>query len=200
MLSTGHSRELEGNTHAESNAIDKALGLVTSLSASKATIPQQPQPRPGGYQDGGYSGGYGYGYTGTGQTQDDSDNPTTEEPQVVDIDLYTTLEPCSKRLSGLKSCAQTILDLNASPTSAANDNLRLHVNRVFIGAAEPLDFVVCEGAKMLSDGGVEVVWLGERRVKLSECDLVELVQPGRDPSEEVDLASVCLSAARRANE
>ena len=219
VLSTGHSRELEGNTHAEKNAIDKTLGLIASLSASKATIPQQPQPQPqpqsqlGGYGngDGGYSGsggygyGYGYGNAGTGQTQDDSDNTTPEGPQLidVDIDLYTTLEPCSKRISGLESCTQTILDLNASSsssTSAANENIRLHISRVFIGAAEPPDFVVCEGARMLSEGGVEVVWLGERKVRLSECDLVELVQPGCDPSEEVDLTSVCLRAARRGNE
>ena len=213
VLSTGHSRELEGNTHAEKGAIDKTLGLVASLGASKATIPQQPQLQPqsqsqlGGYGngDGGYSGsggyGYGYGYASTGQTQDGSDNTATEDPQSidVDIDLYTTLEPCSKRISGLKSCAQTILDLNAS-SSAANENIRLHISRVFIGAAEPPDFVVCEGARMLSEGGVEVVWLGERKVRLSECDLVELVQPGCDPSEEVDLASVCLRAARRGNE
>lgn len=209
VLSTGHSRELEGNTHAEMNAIDKAVGLIASLSASNATIPQQPQPQPqpqpGGYGDGGYSGGYGYGsgygYAGTGQSQDESDNTTTQEPQVIDIDLYTTLEPCSKRISGLKSCVQSILDLNASSSSSAADgNLRLHIGRVFIGAAEPPDFVVCEGARMLSEAGVEVVWLGERKVKLSECDLVELVQPGRNPSEEVDLASVCLRAARRGNE
>jgi len=208
VLSTGHSRELEGNTHAEMNAIDKAIGLVTSLSASKASIPQQPQlqQQSGGYSDGGYSGGYsgsyGYGYAGTGQPQDDSDNATTGEPQLIDIDLYTTLEPCSKRMSGLKSCAQAILDLNTASSSAstANENLRLQITRVFIGAAEPPDFVVCEGARMLSEGGVEVVWLGERKVRLSECDLVELAQDGCDPSEEVDLASVCLRAARRGNE
>jgi pyrimidine deaminase RibD-like protein len=149
------------------------------------------QSQPGRYADGGYSGGYGYGYghVSTEQIQDESENTTTEEPQLIDIDLYTTLEPCSKRTSGLKSCTQAILDLNASSSSssATNDNLRLHINRVFIGAAEPPDFVVCEGARMLSESGVEVVWLGERKVKLSECDLVELVQPGRDPSEEVDL-------------
>ena len=59
---------------------------------------------------------------------------------------------------------------------------------------------MCEGAKLLREGGVDVVWLGERKVRLSECDLVELAQPGCDPGEEVDLASVCLSAARRGNE
>ena len=196
----GYSRELEGNTHAEMNAIDKALGLVGSLSGSRATISQQqqqqPHPQPGGY---GYSGDYGYGYASNGQTQGTPESTATEEPQVIDVDLYTTLEPCSQRTSGLKSCVQTILDLNASSSSSptANDSLRLHINRVFIGAAEPPDFVVCEGAKSLSEGGVEVVWLSEKKVRLSECDLVELAQPGRDPSEEVDLASVCLRAVRR---
>ena len=202
VLSTGYSRELEGNTHAEKNAIDKALGLVGSLSASKATIPQLPQPPPGESGSGGYSGGSGYGYGGTGQTQDTAENAATEEPQIIGIDLYTTLEPCANRTSGLKSCAQTILDLNAATAapSTANSNLTLRINRVFIGAAEPPDFVVGEGAKVLSEGGVDLVWLGERKVRLSECDFVELVQPGCDPGEEVDLASVCLRAARRGNE
>jgi len=182
------------------NAIDKALGLVGALSASKATIPQQPQPQTGGYGDGGYSGGYGSGDASTGQTQDTSENTTVEETQMVDIDLYTTLEPCSKRTSGLKTCTQSILDFNDSSSSAATNGIRLCINRVFIGAAEPPDFVVCEGAKQLSEGGVEVVWLGARKVRLGECDLVELAQPGHDLSEEVDLASVCLRAARRGNE
>jgi len=199
VLSTGYSRELEGNTHAEKNAIDKALGLVGSLSASKAMAAQQPPPPPpGGYGNGGYGNvGYGGGYTG--QTHDTSENATTEESQIIDIDLYTTLEPCTTRTSGLQSCAQTILDLNAS-TPTPDNGLTLHITRVFIGAAEPPDFVVCEGAKLLREGGVDVVWLGERKVRLSECDLVELAQPGCDPGEEVDLASVCLSAARRGNE
>jgi len=118
---------------------------------------------------------------------------------VIDVDLYTTLEPCSKRTSGQKPCAQTILDFNASSSVAAS-GLRLRINRVFIGAAEPPDFVACEGAKLLSEGGVEVVWLGMRPVSLSGCSLVELVQPGCDPNDAVDLASVCLRAARRGNE
>jgi pyrimidine deaminase RibD-like protein len=196
VLSTGYSRELEGNTHAEANAIGKALGLVDSLSSSKAAIPQQPQPQPGGY---GYAGG-GYGYAGAGQKQDGSENTAADEPQVIDIDLYTTLEPCSTRASGLQSCTQTILDLNASTFYAATNNIRLRINRIFIGASEPPDFVMCEGAKLLSEHGIEVVWLGERKIRLSECDLVELVQPGCEPGEEVELASVCLRAARRGNE
>lgn len=127
---------------------------------------------------------------------------------MIEIDLYTTLEPCSRRTSGLKSCTQAILDLNASSSAsssssspyATTNTLRLHISRVFIGAPEPPDFVVCEGATMLREGGVTVVWLGERRVQPGECDLVELVPPARDPSEEVDLASVCLRAARRGND
>lgn len=200
VLSTGYSRELEGNTHAEGNAIDKALGLVGSLGASKAMISQQPHPQPVGY--GGYGGGPGSGYGDSGQTQDTSENATPEGPQIIDIDLYTTLEPCKNRTSGLKSCAQTILDLNASTSSplTAHSDLTLRINRVFIGAAEPPDFVVGEGAELLREGGVDIVWLGERKVRLSECDLVELVQPGCDPGEEVGLASVCLRAARRGNE
>lgn len=60
-------------------------------------------------------------------------------------DIYTTLEPCSVRTSGLAPCAKAII--------AAK------VPRCFIGVGEPDDFVKCEGAQMLKDAGIEVVWL-----------------------------------------
>jgi len=60
-------------------------------------------------------------------------------------DVYTTLEPCSVRLSGLQPCADVLI--------AAK------VKRCIIGVGEPPDFVNCEGAQKLKDAGVEVIWL-----------------------------------------
>ena len=60
-------------------------------------------------------------------------------------DVYTTLEPCSVRTSGLAPCADALI--------AAK------VRRCFIGVGEPDDFVQCEGARKLQDAGIEVIWL-----------------------------------------
>jgi len=58
--------------------------------------------------------------------------------------VYTTLEPCSVRLSGLPSCADKLIDAG--------------VKRCVIGAAEPPDFVKCEGAEKMKKAGIEVTW------------------------------------------
>ncbi|KAK9898314.1 hypothetical protein P389DRAFT_193357 [Cystobasidium minutum MCA 4210] len=93
LLATGYSRELEGNTHAEANAIDKLVNDdgITRLKGS---------------------------------------------------DIYTTMEPCSVRLSGNVPCTRRILETG--------------IARVFLGTVEPDDFVKCEGVQQLRDAGVEV--------------------------------------------
>ncbi|DBA00535.1 TPA: hypothetical protein N0F65_006439 [Lagenidium giganteum] len=59
--------------------------------------------------------------------------------------VYTTMEPCSKRVSGNVPCVQSCL--------------RARVSRVVIGVLEPKNFVVCEGVALLEEAGVEVVVL-----------------------------------------
>ncbi|KAI0726618.1 diaminohydroxyphosphoribosylamino-pyrimidine deaminase [Fomitopsis betulina] len=59
-------------------------------------------------------------------------------------DAYTTMEPCSVRTSGLAPCADALI--------AAK------MRRCIIGVGEPDDFVQCEGARKLSDAGIEVIW------------------------------------------
>jgi pyrimidine deaminase RibD-like protein len=113
ILSTGYSRELEGNTHAEANALAKAQDLSSA---------ELENFFPGGIPS---DGGVGELLKGA--------------------DVYTTLEPCSTRTSGLSACADALVD---AP-----------VRRCFIGVAEPDDFVICEGADKLKRGGVGVIWL-----------------------------------------
>ncbi|RDB21362.1 Diaminohydroxyphosphoribosylamino-pyrimidine deaminase [Hypsizygus marmoreus] len=60
-------------------------------------------------------------------------------------DVYTTMEPCSVRTSGLSPCADALI--------------KAKVKRCFIGVGEPDDFVNCEGAQKLKDAGIEVVWI-----------------------------------------
>ncbi|KAF7778674.1 hypothetical protein Agabi119p4_3019 [Agaricus bisporus var. burnettii] len=113
LLSSGYSRELIGNTHAEANALSKARNLTKNQLQSLF-----PAASPA-------------------------------ELSIDDIlshsDIYTTLEPCSVRTSGLAPCAKAIIAAKLS--------------RCFIGVGEPDDFVKCEGAQMLKDAGIEVVWL-----------------------------------------
>jgi pyrimidine deaminase RibD-like protein len=88
VLSSGFSRELPGNTHAEQVALHKL-----HFEAQGATV-------------------------------------------------YTTMEPCSTRMSGNVPCVQSCL--------------RAGVARVVIGVMEPKTFVVCEGVRLLKDAGVDV--------------------------------------------
>lgn len=70
-------------------------------------------------------------------------------------DVYTTLEPCSVRTSGLNPCADALI--------------AARVKRTIIGVHEPPDFVNCEGAEKLKQAGIEVIWLAELQ---DECLLV----------------------------
>ncbi|OWZ15835.1 hypothetical protein PHMEG_00010451 [Phytophthora megakarya] len=88
VLSSGFSRELPGNTHAEQVALHKL-----HFEAQGATV-------------------------------------------------YTTMEPCSKRVSGNVPCVQSCL--------------RAGVTRVVIGVMEPKTFVICEGVQLLQNAGVDV--------------------------------------------
>ena len=100
VLSTGYSRELEGNTHAEACAIDKLISLLGEEAANAAL-------------------------RGPG------------------VDMYTTMEPCSVRLSGNVPCTTRLLQVG--------------IKRVFLGTMEPDEFVKCEGVQILKDAGVQVL-------------------------------------------
>ncbi|KAG6874202.1 hypothetical protein C0995_003748 [Termitomyces sp. Mi166 len=71
--------------------------------------------------------------------------PTDLESVLARVDVYTTLEPCSVRTSGLTPCADALI--------------KAKVKRCFIGVGEPDDFVNCQGAQKLKDAGIEVVWI-----------------------------------------
>ena len=60
-------------------------------------------------------------------------------------DVYTTLEPCSIRTSGLRPCVDVLVESK--------------IKRCMIGVSEPDDFVKCEGAQKLKEAGIEVIWL-----------------------------------------
>ncbi|KAK6541284.1 hypothetical protein TWF694_008642 [Orbilia ellipsospora] len=82
VLTTGFSREREGNTHAEEVCFLK-------LQEQQDLLPL---------------------------------------PQETTLSLYTTMEPCSKRLSGKKPCLNHIIDFG-------------QISTVYIGTREPSTFV-----------------------------------------------------------
>ena len=64
----------------------------------------------------------------------------------MDTVLYTTVEPCSKRLSGNLPCVERILQLGTA------------IKTVYVGVQEPEKFVgENTGRKMLEDAGIRVV-------------------------------------------
>lgn len=67
-------------------------------------------------------------------------DPTMDLQQAT---MYTTMEPCSVRLSGNVPCVSRILEAD--------------IKRVVVGVREPPNLVTCEGIKLLEQQGVEVL-------------------------------------------
>jgi diaminohydroxyphosphoribosylaminopyrimidine deaminase/5-amino-6-(5-phosphoribosylamino)uracil reductase len=61
--------------------------------------------------------------------------------------MYTTLEPCSKRSSGPRTCADLIIEAGFA--------------RVVMALREPPVFVHCVGVELLREAGIEVVVIEE---------------------------------------
>ncbi|KAJ2784854.1 hypothetical protein H4R18_000888 [Coemansia javaensis] len=98
VLSSGYSRQLPGNTHAEQCALEALPAGAAAAGLEDAT-------------------------------------------------MYTTMEPCSTRLSGNTPCVQRILDAG--------------IRRVCYGVREPPTFVDCRGVQLLAAAGVRVVHVAE---------------------------------------
>ncbi|KAJ2555248.1 DRAP deaminase [Coemansia sp. RSA 1933] len=67
--------------------------------------------------------------------------------QARDLVMYTTMEPCSARLSGNKPCSQSIIDSG--------------ITAVFVGVMEPATFINCTGTQDLRNKGITVVHIKE---------------------------------------
>ena len=79
-----------------------------------------------------------------------------------DLTLYTTVEPCSKRLSGNLPCVERVLRLAAS------------IKTVYVGIMEPETFVAGNtGKKSLQDAGISVV-----HVPGLEAEIMEVATAG----------------------
>ena len=79
-------------------------------------------------------------------TLDQGVNDDHEAPLQGVYHIYTTMEPCGKRLSGLKPCAHRLIEAG--------------VSRVVIGVAEPTQLVEKpEGQALLLAHGIKVEYL-----------------------------------------
>ncbi|CAG8589762.1 17987_t:CDS:2, partial [Acaulospora morrowiae] len=80
-----------------------------------------------------------------------------EDPtQLAGSIIYTTMEPCSKRLSGKKPCVERILESG--------------LKRVVLGVKEPDVFVKCEGIDILRKREIEVVVLEGLEEECLKCN------------------------------
>lgn len=96
VLSTGYSRELPGNTHAEQCALEKYYAKHNTKDVPPGTV------------------------------------------------IYTTMEPCSERLSGNLPCTDRILGTS--------------IKTVFVGVLEPTTFVAKNvGKEKLTGAGIEYI-------------------------------------------
>lgn len=97
VLSTGFSRELEGNTHAEQNALEKYFSETGDRKIPSGSV------------------------------------------------IYTTMEPCSERLSGNLPCADRLIEAGS-------------INACFVGVVEPDTFIKDNvGRKKLESTGITYI-------------------------------------------
>ncbi len=81
--------------------------------------------------------------------------------------LYTTMEPCFKRLSGNLPCVERILRLGNA------------IKKVYVGVKEPEKFVGQNtGRTMLEDAGIEIVLVGGMEKEILEVATAGHVQDG----------------------
>lgn len=85
--------------------------------------------------------------------------------------LYTTLEPCSKRLTpGSTACTSRILSFGG------------RIRTVYVGIREPGDFIECnDGQRLLEDHGIQVVFPVEHwRDRVTEVTMTSLKNETRE--------------------
>jgi len=145
IISTGYSREFPGNTHAEECALRK-LGVDREGTTTASH---------------------------NSAAVKDNDGDDCALGRAKGTTLYTTMEPCSLRLSGNRPCSSRCI--------------AAQVKRVVVGVKEPDRFVQnCQGWIQLEERGIEVCSVKDDAV-LAECALLannndHTVPPGFEAS------------------
>jgi diaminohydroxyphosphoribosylaminopyrimidine deaminase/5-amino-6-(5-phosphoribosylamino)uracil reductase len=84
-------------------------------------------------------------------------------PDLAGATIYSSLEPCSDRLSGSRTCTQMILSAG--------------LRRVVYALLEPPVFVDCQGVELLRAAGVEVIEMTELAAQVREIN-ARVLTPG----------------------
>ncbi|KIW63555.1 hypothetical protein PV04_08546 [Phialophora macrospora] len=128
VLSTGFTLELQGNTHAEQNALAKLARGPGEWEQEQAQTGQGQQEQM--------------------QEQENAAGLAATLTPARNVYLYTTLEPCGLRLSGATPCVQRIIATRAGNPDGG-------IRKVVFGAREPGTFVQdSQALRMLDDAGV----------------------------------------------
>jgi len=116
VLATGYSRELPGNTHAEECCL---LKLAEAEGQESELLLNDP-------------------LLADLEKKNRNTRPRTE------LIMYSTMEPCSTRLSGNRSCSERLIESG--------------VRRVYVGVREPDHFVkTVVGVENMVQHGIQVV-------------------------------------------
>lgn len=144
----------------------------------------------------------------------------------IQLVLYTTMEPCSERLSGNTPCVDRILHFNAHPpVTTAKWLERVHMGRlgfnavsclddttlrpvqivlVVQGVSEPDDFVQCQGQRKLREANLHVITAQPRGSPRSLGLNMPKIQsiPYRAPASHATnwLEEMCLGIAKKEHE
>ncbi|KAF9909268.1 hypothetical protein EC991_008905 [Linnemannia zychae] len=167
VVVTGYSRELPGNTHAEECCLLKlaALGADTgsrddyfeSDDDEEEGIEMEKNDENGSVADAGRVVGPGNGtktagcHNGHGSGQCDTNTTNTYSKKGTrklkskrKWIMYSTMEPCSTRLSGNRSCSDRLIASG--------------IRQVYVGVREPDHFVkTVVGVENMVEKGIEVI-------------------------------------------
>ncbi|KAF8940267.1 cytidine deaminase-like protein [Dissophora ornata] len=118
VVTTGYSRELPGNTHAEECCLTKLAILEAEEEEERETL--------------------------VGAAKAVGSSTGAKDKRRKEWIMYSTMEPCSTRLSGNRSCSDRLIESG--------------VRRIFVGVREPDYFVkTVVGVENMVEKGIEVV-------------------------------------------
>ncbi|KAG0367799.1 DRAP deaminase [Gamsiella multidivaricata] len=130
VVTTGYSRELPGNTHAEEVCLIK----LAALKAEEAEEERDSAVEPLGPM------ALKRRLSATGAASVVAHQMHKQRQGWI---MYSTMEPCSTRLSGNRSCSELLIES--------------HVRKVYVGVREPDHFVkMVVGVENMVKQGIEV--------------------------------------------
>ncbi|KAG0210106.1 hypothetical protein BGX28_009647 [Mortierella sp. GBA30] len=149
VLATGFSRELPGNTHAEECCLLKLAtekekeatkDLEAGLVGEDEEEEKEEENTPGTIRTHQEGGVHLHAHVPISALRRRRSSVKTRKELI----MYSTMEPCSTRLSGNRPCAERLIESG--------------VRRVYVGVREPDHFVkTVVGVEQMLDRGIEVI-------------------------------------------